>query len=77
MNLFKKSYDLYGDYTGEPNVKPSSIVCRCEKCGSPVQIGDRYINADGDSYCEYCIENMTKNEVLELCGLRFTIADID
>ena len=77
MDIFSKCYDPYGDYTDEPNIKPSSIVYHCDKCGAPIKIGDRYINADGDSYCEYCIENMTKNEILELCGLRFAIADID
>lgn len=77
MDIFKKSYDPYGDYTDEPSIKSSGIVYRCDKCGAPVEIGDRYINADGDNYCEYCIENMTKNEILELCGLRFAIADID
>lgn len=77
MSLYKKNYNPYDDYSDEPDIRPSRIVCTCAECGEPIQIGEQYIDIDGDCYCEFCIDDMTKNEVLELAGLTFQTADID
>ena len=67
-------YDTYSD---EPEERASRTVGRCCDCECAIQIGDKYIDIDGDFYCEYCVDDMTRQDLLEKVGYPFMIADIE
>lgn len=61
---------------GCPNYEPV-IFDICEKCKKPIYEGKTYLNGINGYYCEECIEDMTKNEVIELLGARIETARVE
>jgi len=59
-----------------PNRTPK-VCFTCDRCGEDVLEGDEYIDVDNNIVCEFCIEDMTAKEVVELFGFQFEEAEPD
>ena len=46
----------------DPEAPAPPAVCVCHGCGEDI------VPVDGDNYCEYCIEDMTCEELIHLLG---------
>ena len=50
----------------------------CDQCGEDILEGDKFINFDNNiGVCEFCIEDMTTIEILELLGYQLEEAEQD
>lgn len=47
--------------------KDRTCFC-CTACGDQIFEGDQYVELNGDIYCEACIDNMSKMDVIEAAG---------
>lgn len=61
---------------GCPNYEPK-VFDYCEKCGEAIHAGDNYLNGLDGFYCEECIEDMTKEELIELLGFEMKAARVE
>ena len=52
----------------DPEAPTPPPVGECHRCGEDIVPGDHYITVDGVNYCEYCIEDMTYEELIRLLG---------
>lgn len=52
--------------SGCPNAPDPPSVTTCAICGGPIVPGDEYARIDGLDYCEYCIDDMSNSELVEL-----------
>lgn len=48
----------------------------CVKCKEPIYAGDKYIDFDGKIYCEHCVFFMGADEVFNMFGYFYMIAEI-
>ena len=51
-----------------PNAPEPKWIYQCSKCGEGIFAGDKYIDTGTETICEWCAEDMTVQEVLELFG---------
>lgn len=58
-----------------PNASEPMTVTVCYYCGEPIVSGDKYLQNNGDDYCEACIENMSRDELINLFGGEWKIAE--
>ncbi len=65
-------------HPGCPNAPEPRAVHTCDRCGDPILPGDKFIEEpDGDILCEWCLDNMTTNELLNELGFSFQTAEVD
>ena len=62
---------MYHDFYSNPPVK----CFVCDRCGEDILEGDGYIDIENNKICEFCIEDMTTKEVVELFGFQFEEAE--
>lgn len=60
---------------GCPNAPEPKAVHRCSECGDGIYEGDRYLEVGGDFYCEYCLDDMSKETLLDICGYEMKTAE--
>ncbi len=51
-----------------PNASEERAVFTCIVCGNSVFDGDTYWDSSNGCICETCLDEMSKKEILELCG---------
>lgn len=57
-----------------PNAHPE-VVGVCKKCKEEITRGEMFVeDTNGNIYCEYCVDDMTPREVMEICGESFQVA---
>lgn len=71
MKKTERIIKMYHDYYSKPPVK----CFVCDRCGEDVLEGDSYIDVNNNKICEFCIEDMTTKEVVELFGFQFEEAE--
>ena len=49
--------------------EPTFGQCAC--CKEEIPVGRRYVEIEGERYCDECIEGMTRAEILELFDVHF------
>lgn len=60
--------------SGCPN-EPEVIVCFCDKCKGAIHPGEQFITVDDEKICEFCLDDMTKAELLEKLGIEVETAE--
>ena len=61
---------------GCPNYEPE-VFDYCEKCKGAIYAGKTYLSGLDGYYCEECIEDMTKEELIELLGFEMKEARVE
>lgn len=51
-------------------------IGKCDACGEPITVGSRYADIFGNRVCEDCIDNMSRCELLEMCGIFMADAEV-
>lgn len=51
-----------------PNASEPTPVHVCKKCGYGIYTGVKYFKSEDKYICEECIDEMSAEEILELCG---------
>jgi hypothetical protein len=51
-----------------PEAAPSHSNLFCNVCKEEIQPGVEYADVCGDYICEYCLDDMTRRELVEFCG---------
>ncbi len=46
-------------------------MCRCANCKSVFDGDIKFIEVNGDRYCEECIDDMRPKDLLEILGIEF------
>lgn len=60
---------------GCPNGSEGTEIERCAECGEPIHDGDKFCYIDGEVYCESCIDDMSREKLLMLCGVEMMTAE--
>ncbi len=60
-----------------PNAPEPESIAHCERCKDKIRIGDEYAKFNGNCYCDCCLEDMPKNELVELFGGEWKTASED
>lgn len=60
---------------GCPNEYPGAGVTLCQSCGEAICAGDAYCVIDGDAYCGYCMDEMSRAELITLLGVTMLTAE--
>jgi len=64
---------MYSDFEEKDNYV---IVAQCDSCHENIKVDDKYIELDdGRLICEYCIEDMQTEALLELLGKSYIVAE--
>lgn len=50
-----------------PNATQKAVYI-CTECGEPICEDDRYWDSDDGPICERCVNEMSREEILYLCG---------
>ena len=58
---------------GDPEDEPRAIK-RCSWCDSGIYEEDRFVDIDGEIFCEDCIWDMPREMLLNKCGYYFETA---
>lgn len=67
---------ICGHLKGCPEGPEPIPALHCDLCGEPINAGDRFVELpDGQKVCADCIDNMTSEQAIELCGGSFSIAN--
>ena len=61
-------------YPDEPEDKP---ICYCSKCENELYAGNEYITYCGEIICEFCLDDFTTGDWLELIGVSKEIVGPD
>lgn len=65
-----------GHLRGCPEGPERSPALRCDFCDEPIHTGDTFYELpDGKKICADCIDNMTSEQAIELCGGNSSIAN--
>ena len=59
-----------------PNSDDDGVWGKCDKCGGEIYYGDKCIDDDDLTLCEYCIGDMGVEEFLNFSGYDFTLSDL-
>lgn len=51
-----------------PNATEERAIYTCTVCGSPIFEDDMYWDSQDGFICEDCLDEMSRKEILELCG---------
>lgn len=51
-----------------PNATEEKAIYTCTVCGSPIFEDDMYWDSSEGCICEDCLDEMSRKEILELCG---------
>ena len=51
-----------------PNADEEIAVFRCVLCGDLIYAGDRYWDSSEGCICKDCLDEMSREDILELCG---------
>ena len=51
-----------------PNSTEEKAIYTCTTCGNPIHDGDMYWDSQEGCICEDCLDEMSRKEILELCG---------
>ena len=60
-----------------PNAPEPKAVHTCIKCKEGITDGEKYYDSPKGPVCEYCIEDMTVSEFMELIGEGFSTAELE
>jgi len=64
---------MYSDFEEKDNYV---IVAQCDNCQGNIKVDDKYIELDdGRIICEYCVEDMQTETLLELLDKGYIIAE--
>lgn len=58
-----------------PNAPEPVPVHECVKCGYGILVGDKFWNSPEGKICEECVDDMSAEEILKLCGESLTEAE--
>lgn len=72
MCMVCRQYPCHPSCPNAPEPKPAYI---CSKCGEGIFPGDSYYDTGKEQICEWCMEDMTSREILELLGEEYSIAE--
>lgn len=61
--------------SGCPNEEEPEEITVCESCGEEICVGDRYCVIENGAYCEACIDDMSKTELMMLLGINMLTAE--
>ena len=56
--------------TGCPNAKRAYSTMKCGECGKKLELGEAYMECDGDVVCFECIDDMSGREIFEYFGYK-------
>lgn len=58
-----------------PNAPEPVPVHECVKCGYGILVGEKFWDSPEGKICEECVEDMSAEEILKLCGESLTEAE--
>lgn len=58
-----------------PNAPEPVPVHECVKCGYGILVGDKFWDSPEGKICEECVDDMSAEEILKLCGESLTEAE--
>ena len=58
-----------------PNAPEPVPVHKCVKCGYGILAGDKFWDSPEGKICEECVDDMSAEEILKLCGESLTEAE--
>lgn len=61
--------------TGCPNAEEQGPVYTCGRCGYGIFPGDHYIETRDGYVCRDCLEDMSVEEMLDLCDMELETAE--
>lgn len=67
----------FGHLQGCPEAPPEKGIYTCYECGDVISDGEKYYEADGNKYCECCVQDIDTEEALKLFGIEAKIASVD
>lgn len=57
-----------------PYASEQEEVYICKKCKDKIMAGEKFLETEDGEICETCIDNMTREEILEMFGEKMQIA---
>lgn len=61
--------------SGCPNAEEQEPVFNCGRCGYGIFPGDQYIESGAGYVCRDCLEDMSVEEILDLCDMALETAE--
>ena len=62
-------------YEPMPSKMPERTGAECVKCGYGILAGDKFWDSPEGKICEECVDDMSEEEILKLCGESLTEAE--
>lgn len=60
-----------------PNAPEPKPLYTCKKCKDGIYAGDKFFDGPDGYVCEDCIEDMTGEEIIKMCGMGLQTAEME